>query len=107
MISYASLIHKVWKMMTGELEREISVDFLAMSSCLCSNMESNICVVIGSSQSFLYIDITNRCIIKYFVLSSCECRRLDLHSQVNAIASYKQYTIAGTNDVTALNLHHS
>lgn len=88
-------------MMTGELEKEVAVDFLAMSSCLCSTMDSDICVVIGSSQSFLYIDMANRCIIKYALPNTCEPRRLDLHSQVNAIASYKQYTIAGTNDALA------
>ncbi|OAO13008.1 hypothetical protein AV274_5301 [Blastocystis sp. ATCC 50177/Nand II] len=72
---------KVWKMMTGELEKEVAVDFLAMSSCLCSTMDSDICVVIGSSQSFLYIDMANRCIIKYALPNTCEPRRLDLHSQ--------------------------
>lgn len=58
------LMRKVWKMMTGEQERVINVDFLAMSSCLCRTLDSDVCTIIGSSHAYMYVDVTVPTILK-------------------------------------------
>ena len=57
-------MRKVWKMMTGEQERVINVDFLAMSSCLCRTLDSDVCTIIGSSHADMSVDVTVPTILK-------------------------------------------
>ena len=65
------------------------------------------CAVVGVSNYFVFADLMNASIVKYFIISLLINRKMSLNVQLNSLLSYKQYIIAGSNEGDLIVVNYS